>query len=97
MARQGDQPILGSLVALLSWYARFCLRHSGLPVAAAVWFGLQNPIPVEGQSWSQYFATLGQIIKQKGVSLLVAFLIGFGFIYPFWLFLTSQISSSRLT
>jgi ACDE family multidrug resistance protein len=72
-------PILGSLVALLSWYAPFFVYGIlAFPVAAAVWFGLQEPNPGgEGESWSQYFATLGQIIKQKGVSLLVAFLIGF--------------------
>jgi ACDE family multidrug resistance protein len=72
-------PILGSLVALISWYAPFFVYGVlAFPVAAAVWFGLKEPNPGgKGESWNQYFATLGQIVKQKGVSLLVAFFIGF--------------------
>ena len=48
------------------------------PIAALVWFGLHEPNPGgEGESWKQYFSTLGRIVKKKGVSLFVAFLIGF--------------------
>jgi ACDE family multidrug resistance protein len=72
-------PILGSLVALVSWYAPFFVYGVlAFPVAAAVWFGLHEPNPGgEGKSWSQYFTTLGQIVKDKGKSLLMAFVIGF--------------------
>lgn len=72
-------PVLGSLVALISWYTPFFVYGVlAFPVAAAVWFGLHEPNPGgEGKSWGQYFATLGEIIRKKGVSLVTAFLIGF--------------------
>ncbi|NMB24787.1 MAG: MFS transporter [Firmicutes bacterium] len=72
-------PILGSLVAMISWYTPFFVYGVlAFPVAALVWFGLNEPNPGgEGESWSKYFAALGQIFKKKGISLGVAFLIGF--------------------
>ncbi len=72
-------PILGSLVAVIAWYAPFFVYGIlAFPIAALVWFGLHEPNPGgEGESWHQYFSTLGQIVKQKGVSLLIAFFIGF--------------------
>lgn len=72
-------PVLGSLVAMITWYAPFFVYGIlAFPIAALVWFGLHEPNPGgEGESWKQYFSTLGQIIKKKGVSLFVAFLIGF--------------------
>ncbi len=72
-------PILGSLVAVIAWYAPFFVYGIlAFPIAALVWFGLHEPNPGgEGESWKQYFSTLGQIVKKKGVSLFVAFLIGF--------------------
>jgi ACDE family multidrug resistance protein len=72
-------PVLGSLVAMIAWYAPFFVYGIlAFPIAALVWFGLHEPNPGgEGESWKQYFSTLGQIVKKKGVSLFVAFLIGF--------------------
>ena len=72
-------PIFGSLVALISWYAPFFVYGIlAFPVAAAVWFGLHEPNPGgKGESWSQYFTTLGAIVSKKGISLGIAFLIGF--------------------
>lgn len=72
-------PVLGSLVAMISWYAPFFVYGVlAFPVAALVWFGINEPKPGgEGESWSKYFAALGQIVRKKGISLGVAFLIGF--------------------
>jgi len=86
-------PILGSLIALVSWYAPFFVYGVlAFPVAALVWFGLQEPNPGgEGETWQQYFATLIKIIRKKGVSLATAFLIGFvalGVLFGFLSFLS---------
>ncbi len=72
-------PILGSLVAMITWYAPFFVYGIlAFPIAALVWFGLDAPNPGgEGESWKEYFSTLVQIVKKKGVSLFVSFLIGF--------------------
>ena len=72
-------PILGALVAMVSWFAPFFVYGVlAFPVAALVWFGLNEPNPGgKGKSWGEYFKTLGDIVKKKGISLLAAFLVGF--------------------
>jgi len=72
-------PILGSLLAVIAWYTPFfAYGILAFPIAALVWFGLHEPNPGgKGESWKEYFSTLGRIVKKKGISLFAAFLIGF--------------------
>lgn len=71
-------PILGSLAALLGWYSPFFVYSIfALPVAAAVWWGVEEPNPGgKREPLAQYFSTLCRILSRKGLSLAVALLAG---------------------
>lgn len=71
-------PILGSLTALLVWYAPFFVYSAlSLPVALAVWFLIKEPDKKEQQRNSaDYFRGLKKIFASKGIPLAAAFLAG---------------------
>ncbi len=71
-------PILGSLIALVAWYATFFLFPVlTVPIAAAVWFMVKEPDGQKSrQSVKQYFGTIGAIFKNKAAFLISAFLAG---------------------
>lgn len=70
-------PILGSLIALLTWYSVFF----AFPVlcfftAAAVWFFIKEKKPGQPKPLKQYLADLKQVFKQQGNWLLPSFFVG---------------------
>lgn len=71
-------PILGSLIALVAWFATFFLFPLlTIPIAAAVWFLVKEPDGKKSkQSVKQYFGTIGTIFKNKAGFLISAFLAG---------------------
>lgn len=71
-------PIIGSAVALITWYALFfSYALLALPITLLVWFFVQEPQGiVEKRPFRQYIAKLKSIFAQKGVSLLFNFLGG---------------------
>jgi len=71
-------PILGSLTALLIWYAPFFVYSAlSIPVALAVWFLIKEPDKKKQQRNSaDYFRGLKKIFAAKGVPLAAAFLAG---------------------
>ncbi|MFC4078235.1 MFS transporter [Salinithrix halophila] len=70
-------PILGSLIALITWYALFFIFPIlCVPIALAIWFVIKekknrDPLPL-----SQYRDHLIRTWKRQGTWLLVAFLAG---------------------
>lgn len=71
-------PILGSLVALVAWYATFFVFPAlCVPAALAVWFLVKEPTAKkETKSTAKYFQSLKTIVKTKGGFLLAAFFAG---------------------
>lgn len=71
-------PILGSLLGLVAWWAVFFLFPVlCIPVALGILFFVQEPASgKQPKPFKQYLQTLGSIFKQKGVSLVSAFLAG---------------------
>ena len=71
-------PILGSLIALVAWYATFFLFPLlTVPIAAGVWFIVKEPSGKRStQSIKQYFGSIGTIFKNKAAFLTSAFLAG---------------------
>jgi len=71
-------PILGSLLALITWYAVFFFFPLlCLPLALAVWFLIKEKAEKKQvQSVKEYFSALGKIGKKKGKFLLVNFFAG---------------------
>lgn len=71
-------PLAGAAVGLISWYMPFFVYGVlAIPVAAAVFWGAREPKNAKkAQSASQYLKNLGQILRDKGLNLLVAFLCG---------------------
>ncbi len=71
-------PILGSLIALIIWYAPFFVYGVlSIPIALAVYFVVKEP-EAKGQTRSvkQYFQALGDVARTKGLSLAALFLGG---------------------
>ncbi|MED0677794.1 MFS transporter [Aneurinibacillus thermoaerophilus] len=70
-------PIIGSLIALVTWYAVF-FKFPVLcfAVAAYVWFGVKEKKKMEEKSFFQYLKALKQIFKNKGRWLIPAFFVG---------------------
>lgn len=70
-------PILGSLLALIAWYALFFLFPIFcVAIALAVWFFIHEKENREPPPLSQYGKSLSQTWKRQGGWLLVAFLAG---------------------
>lgn len=71
-------PILGSLIALVAWYATFFVFPLlTVPIAAAVWFLVKEPSAKKSQqSIKQYLGSIGTIFKNKAAFLISAFLAG---------------------
>lgn len=72
-------PILGSALALLTWYAPF-FAYPVLSGLAALGLGLLVDEPRHrrrGPELPRYLADMTRIFREKGVSLLVSFLAGF--------------------
>ncbi|SDC88589.1 MFS transporter, ACDE family, multidrug resistance protein [Melghirimyces thermohalophilus] len=71
-------PILGSLIALITWYALFfTFPVLTVPIALALWFFVKEPEQNRNpQPLSQYKENLTKTWKRQGGWLLVAFLAG---------------------
>ncbi|WP_209808913.1 MFS transporter [Ammoniphilus resinae] len=70
-------PILGSLIALLVWYAVFF----AFPVlcfftALAVWFFVKESKPPKPKPLKQYINSIKEIFKKQGSWLITAFVVG---------------------
>jgi ACDE family multidrug resistance protein len=71
-------PILGSLIALLSWYAPFfAYGLLAFPIALGVWFLVPE---MQGkhtcESLQEYWRKLKEVFKEKGRLLLASYLVG---------------------
>lgn len=67
-------PILGSIIALITWYAMFFVFPAlCLPTALALWFLIQEP---QKEASSEYAKKIGNIFQRHGRWLLVAFFTG---------------------
>ncbi len=91
-------PVLGSLIALLTWYAVFF----AFPVlcfltAVAVWFLIKEKKPSQPKPLKQYLSDLKQVFKQQGSWLLPAFFVGSTGLFILFgvLFYLSDILESR--
>ncbi len=71
-------PILGSLIALVAWYATFFVFPLfTVPIAIAVWLMVKEPASKrDQQSVSQYLGSIKTIFKSKAGFLISAFLAG---------------------
>ncbi len=71
-------PILGSLIAIVAWYATFFLFPLlTVPIAIAVWLLVKEPSAQKTQqSIKQYFGSVKTIFKNKAGFLITAFLAG---------------------
>lgn len=71
-------PILGSLIALITWYALFfTFPILTLPIALALWFFIEEPKQNRNpQPLSQYKENLVKTWKREGRWLMVTFLAG---------------------
>ncbi|NLV92039.1 MAG: MFS transporter [Firmicutes bacterium] len=72
-------PILGSAAMAISWYLPFFVYGIfSIPVAVLVLLAVKESNPGgEGKSTAQYFSSVKEIIKEKGLSLAVTFVVGF--------------------
>ncbi|HEY8531278.1 MAG TPA: MFS transporter [Limnochorda sp.] len=69
-------PLLGSLLGVVAWFAPFFFYGAlAIPAALAVWGGVPEG-PPKGQRFSQYFSGLKSVAREKGISLLGAYLAG---------------------
>ncbi len=82
-------PLLGGVLAGISWRLPFLLPLLALPLALIVWRYLQNPEPVNGAGLEEYFRGAWQGLKRRQVLLLFsATLVTFILIYgPFLTYL----------
>lgn len=71
-------PILGSLVALISWYAPFfAYGLLAFPIALGVWFLVpEEQAEKASDSLSQYWQKLKEVFQQKAKLLLSSYLVG---------------------
>ncbi|WP_366923514.1 MFS transporter [Metallumcola ferriviriculae] len=69
-------PILGSLIALITWYTLFFVySFLAIPVALGVWFLVKEPkSEKESSSFKQYIAGIGNIFAKTGKSLIGSYL-----------------------
>lgn len=71
-------PILGSLIALLSWYAPFfAYGLLAFPIALGVWFLVPEKAGKRStESMKEYWRKLKGVFKEKGRLLLASYLVG---------------------
>lgn len=71
-------PILGSIIALIVWYALFFVYAMlAVPIAVAVWLLIKEPpLATKNQSISKYFTNIKRIFTEKGESLAGCYLAG---------------------
>jgi len=72
-------PILGSLLALITWYAVFfSFPILCVPLSLAAWFLIKEPSgkKKKAKGIKEYFQSLGKIFHKKGKFLLANFLAG---------------------
>lgn len=70
-------PILGSLLALLVWYAVFfAFPALCFLTAVAVWFLIKEKKPEKPKPLKQYLASLKEVFKAQGGWLITAFFVG---------------------
>lgn len=71
-------PILGSLFALIAWYAPFfAYGILAIPIAFAVWWIVKEPGKEKNQRpLFEYLSSLKRIFAKKGASLLACYLAG---------------------
>ncbi|WP_338833758.1 Bacillibactin exporter [Moorella humiferrea] len=71
-------PIAGALIGLISWFAPFFVYGIlAIPAGLAVWFIVKEPEQkTEGITFKTYFHNLGQILQNRGLSLLACILAG---------------------
>lgn len=71
-------PIIGSLAALIIWFAPFFIYPLlAIPVALGVWWVVKEPDKqLSKQSLGDYLASVWQVLKKNAVSLTAAFLAG---------------------
>lgn len=71
-------PIAGALIGLISWFAPFFVYGVlAIPAGLAVWFIVKEPEQkTEGITFKTYFHNLGQILQNRGLSLLACILAG---------------------
>ncbi len=69
-------PILGSLVALITWYALFFVyAFLAVPIALAVWFLVKEPKSQQkSSSFKQYLQGIKKIFARTGKSLIGSYL-----------------------
>ncbi|MBE3571439.1 MAG: MFS transporter [Moorella humiferrea] len=71
-------PIAGALIGLISWFAPFFVYGIlAIPAGLAVWFIVKEPEQKTGGiTFKTYFHNLGQILQNRGLSLLACILAG---------------------
>ncbi|ACL70922.1 MFS transporter [Halothermothrix orenii] len=70
-------PILGSAIGLISWIALFFFYvFLAIPIAAGVWFWGKEVKEKGQQSLKKYLRNVGEIFKEKGLSLIMTILSG---------------------
>lgn len=71
-------PVLGSLIALLSWYAPFfAYGFLAFPIAVGVWFLVQEKKPEQsGTSLKEYWQKLKGVFQEKAGLLLSSYFVG---------------------
>lgn len=76
-------PILGSLLALIAWYAPFFFYGIfAFPVALGVWFIVKEPKGNKAQeSIGEYWSKLVDVFKEKGKLLLSTYFVGMAVLF----------------
>ncbi len=71
-------PVLGSLIALIAWYATFLFFPAVvIPIVLALWFLVEEPRSNRSrQSVIQYLQSIKQIFEKKSAMLLTSFFTG---------------------
>lgn len=92
-------PILGSIVALLAWWAPFYLYGVlSIPLAAAIWFLVKEPpIAKQAPALGKYYQVLKKVMATRGLALVAAFFAGMVVLYVLFgtLFYLSEFLEKR--
>ncbi|MEW6661547.1 MAG: MFS transporter [Bacillota bacterium] len=71
-------PILGSLIALITWFALFFVySFLAIPIAVGIWLAIiEPPLKTKDRTAGEYLKTLKKIFMEKGKSLIGCYLAG---------------------